>query len=149
MANELDDALAAIVAILREIDGLRNTPDFSPEAPTTFPLLVVSAGEGQWIKESSGQLRGLHKVRIGVYVPRKDLQRDIELVMPFGELIKDKLLVDENAHWSDTITTYDDEPVTYTFGPVNYAGSQLVGWTFSVPIKIRSIQVGTEEYIKG
>lgn len=147
MASELDNAVQAGLDILKNISGLRNKPDYSPENPASFPLLVGSAATGIWRKEAAGQKRGLHTVRFGIYVPRKDLSRDIEAVMPYGELAADLLMLDSNARWNDTIDSYEGD-ITYTFGEIEYAGLLLLGWTILVPVKIRSNQSGSA-YVKG
>lgn len=149
MASELDQAIQAGLVLIREISGLRNAPDYSPEHPNVFPLLVGSANAGVWIKESSGQVRGLHTIKFGIFKPRNNLPRDIAAMMPYGELVKDKLYHDDSETWGGTITGYDDEPINYTFGEMEYMpGVTLIGWTFLVPVKIRSVQSGSG-YVKG
>lgn len=149
MANELDEAVQAGLSILRDISGLRSAHDFSPENPASYPMLIGSAFKGTWQKGPSGEVKGLHTVRFGIYKPRKDLPRDIETMMPFGELVKDKFFLDSNAGWNGKITAYNENPMGYTFGDMEYMpGVTLLGWTFEVPIKINSIQSGTQ-YIKG
>ena len=148
MAGELDAALTELTELIRTIDGLRNVPDESPENPSVYPLGVSAPLEGSWIKESSGQVKGLHTIQLGVYVPRKDLPRDIESIKHFGELVKDKLLSDTTFNWSGTIDTIVNE-ITYTFGSLDYAGHQLIGWTFRIPVKIKSIESSSGVYTKG
>lgn len=153
MARELETAIQAGLSLLRTINGLRSAPDYSPENPSAFPLLVGSASEGTYVKESSGSVRGLHTVKFGIYKPRNDLPRDVQTMMPFGDLLKDVFFADDttnaSATWSGTITGLDEKPISYTFGELEYMpGVVLIGWTILVPIKIRSRWDGAK-YVKG
>ena len=147
MAGELDAAIAAIQLILSEIGDFRSVPEFPPDRPAAYPLLVVWPSSGTWEKEAGAQVRGLHTIRIGAYIPSKDLARDVEKVLPLGEKIKDKLLVDANASWTNTIDNITGQ-INYTFGPIEYAGQELIGWTIEPEIKIRSAESGGA-YVKG
>jgi len=147
MAGEIDAAVQAVLSILRDIPGLRNAPNYPPEDPKMYPVLIGQVTEATWNKESGGQVRGLHTIQVGVYVPRKSLPQDIQSVMGYGELIKDKLLADTNARLAGTVDTVS-ESITARFGDIEYyPGLVLLGWTVQIPVKIRSGWDGTK-YVK-
>lgn len=151
MAGEIEAAVQAGLAILRSIDGLRNAPDYPPDNPHAYPVLVGAASEGVWITESYGQLHALHTLRIGFYTTRQNLPKDMVTIMPFGEKAKDKLLSPTVGDWDGTISGYGNEPLSYTFGDIEYyPGLFLIGWTLSHQIKIRYIwNTTTEQYQRG
>ena len=147
MAGEIDAAVQATLEILRNISGLRSAPSYSPEDPKLYPVLIGQVSDASWNKESSGQVRGLHTIQIGIYVVRKSLPEDIKSIMPYGDLVKDKLLADTNATLSGTVDTISDN-ITARFGDIEYyPGLVLVGWTFQIPVKLRSRWDGTK-YVK-
>lgn len=144
MAGEIEAAVQAGLAILRSIDGLRNSPDYPPDNPHAYPVLVGAASEGVWITESDG-LHGLHTIRFGFYTTRQNLPKDMVTILPFGEKAKDKLLCYDNAYWNGAITGYSDrQAIEYTFGDIEYyPGLFLIGWTLRVVVKIRYRWNGT------
>ena len=156
MADELDNAIAACLRLISQIDGIRLTYD---EPPSRFnashdAVVMGYAPSGTWNSEAEAEVKGLHNVQIGVYVARKEgeLARAIAKVKPFGEKVKDKLYASAiaNAQWHDadgnaTIDTINGE-ITYTFGPVPYDDKELFGWTFTIPIKIKSRETSTGVY---
>lgn len=141
MAGELVAAIAAGHDLLNTITDFRGKPDYPPDKPGPYPMKVIRPASGPWQKEASEQLRGIHTLVVGAYVPRRDLARDVETVLPLGEKIRDVLALDENATWNGTISTIV-WPINYTFGPVDYGGFELIGWTIDVPVLIRSAESG-------
>jgi len=139
MADELQNALDKLVDLLAEIPGLRTVSDRAPENVSAFPLLVASPQSGTWEPQSAGMAKGLHSIQVGCYVPRKDLPRDIATILPYGDLIKDKLFAAGNTFWTNTIDNVVEE-ISYTFGPIDYAELLLIGWTITIPIKIESVE---------
>lgn len=137
MAGELDAAIAEIQSLLKQIPGLKSAPSQPTENASAYPFLIVFADSGTWEKESASQVKGIHTITVEIHVSRKDLPRDIERVLPFGELVKDKLFADANATLGGTVDNIVDE-VDYTFGPIGYGGVLTIGWQINIPVKIRS-----------
>lgn len=148
MAGEITAALAQIRTLVNTISGLRQTPSKPPESASAYPFAIVSLSEGSWTKESSGQVKGLHTITIEIHQSRTDLPRDLEKVEPYGDLVKDKLLLDANATLNGTVDSIVADDISYTFGALGYAEVITIGWSIDVPVKIRSIESGTS-YTKG
>lgn len=153
MADELDNAIAEGLKLIRTVDGIRNVPDYPTESdPRLYPAAIATTQDAEWTKGDFGTVQGLHNIRLGVYIPRQDAPIDVAQIHPFGEKIKDVLFLNSeadniNATWNGTIDTING-PVKAKFGPLDYAGLKLFGWTFEIPVKIRSKQQGTK-YVKG
>lgn len=138
MAKNLDDAQEAILFLISQIDGLRKV-SHPQERFNVDPFAVVTPDEVSWEKVSSGSVKGLHTITLEIHKVRKDLPRDLEIVKPFGELIKDKLLSDTNQVLPDSAGNATVDTVTGLdgiFGQLGWADVPTVGWIFTIGVKI-------------
>lgn len=130
----LDDAISEIQADIRALEGIRAAPDYAPEQLNVFPFCVVYPGSGEFVSDVPGGMRGLHSITIELHVARKDLPRDIAKAMPYVESIPNALLKTIATQGGDrfggTISTF--ARITYEFGPLDWGGTQTIGWRFRI-----------------
>jgi len=138
----LEDAVAALQFLIGQIDGLRGAPTDPPEKITAFPFAVAFPTDGEWAFGDESYDTGLHTIVLQIHTARKDLPRDVAAIIPYGELVREKLrggtnginiLLPDSAG-SATVDTIDG--LRYTFGKLNYEGIPTIGWSFEVDIKI-------------
>ena len=139
MANELVNAIDKLIELVREIPGIRSVMDEPSERPRDDVFAMVYAPAGTWEPLSAGMKKGLHTIQLGVYKVRKDTARDIARMLPFGDLVMDKIMAQGDQSWNGKIDNVVDE-ISYTFGPIDYAELLLIGWTISIPVKIESVE---------
>lgn len=140
MAKNLDDAQAAVLYLVGQIDGLRTVTN--PQEQFSTDLFgVVFPGSGEWVKQSSGYVTGLGSIILEIHKIRKDLPRDLAIVKPFGELVMNKLLSDTNITLPDSEGNATVEVINrigWNFGPMGWGDKPTVGWEFEIEIKIES-----------
>ena len=95
----LADCIQAIRSDLRTVPGLRTVMDEVPDSLNAFPAIVVYPMAMNWKLGSHSGDRGL-PMRLGLFtigieliVARKDLPRDVEVLMEFCEVLPDRLFV--------------------------------------------------------
>ena len=143
MADELVNAIDELIELIREIPGIRSVMDEPSERSRDDVFVMIYPPDGSWGPLSAGMKKGLHNIQLGVYKNRKDLPRDMRRMLPFGDLVADKLLASGNTTWNGTIDNIlpgDGDQITYSLGPVDYAELLLIGWTISIPVKIESVE---------
>ncbi len=149
MAGQLIAALDAMHDLLSTIPGFNATPEGLPEKVASFPVLLVShGGKGKYSKESSGYAMALHQIRVGAYIARKQMPGDLNLILPFGDMIMERLLADANSSVSGTIDTIADD-IEYKLGSMSYLPLELYGWTFDFAVNIHSVEDANGIYTKG
>jgi hypothetical protein len=136
----LQNAISQVQTYMRLVSGIKAAPEYPMDGNTLpFPFVVSFAHIGTVEIGPAGVSKGLHDVMIEVHVARKDLPKDIQSVMRFSDsvpsMLIDKLLNDNQ--WNHTISTFDT--ITYTFGPMIWAGTETLGFRFIVHnIKIQT-----------
>ena len=68
---------------------------------------------------------------------RKDLLRDVETALPFGELLAAAVFDDPTL--GGTVDTVRDEGITTSFGALAWGGQETVGWRLTIPVKIQTV----------
>jgi len=106
-----------------------------------FPFIVTHPGTGEWSSDVPGNKIGLHTITVELHVARKDLPRDIQKAMAYSESIPNALLkavaTVSGDKFDNTISTFDR--ITYTFGPLGWAGVDTIGFRFQiVGVKMQS-----------
>jgi len=131
----LEDAIKAVQELVMEIPGINAAPEYPPESVNIFPFAAGFAGSGAWEFGVAGEKKGMHNIRLQVFVSRKNLPTDIEAVTPFGELVSSKLMNNLTLHgYASTFRR-----ISYRFGPILWNDVDMVGWDFTVEdVKIRS-----------
>jgi len=135
--SDLKDAVQEVVNMLREVDGLRRVPDEPPENNDQFPFVIVYPGDGRYKGGPPGLVTGLHNIVIELHIARKDLPRDFSSAMVLFDRIPFKLFANLKAKKFSTIRTFSD--IEYEFGPLNYAGIDTLGPTYTMTeVKIQT-----------
>lgn len=142
MAKSLPDALEQLQKIVGGISGIRSAPDSPPERASAFPFVICFPSTGTYRTDSAytstdTAIHGEHTLICQLHVARRDLPRAFDKALPYAELIKNVLFKQANIRFSGTIDTIIEE-ITYTFGGLEYAGVETLGYSFSIPIKIRN-----------
>ena len=133
MAVDIDSVTSAIYDALKVITGLSQTPEYPPESFTSGPLLIVMPESINLESPTlgGGSLVGELTIRAGIYDNRRiGLQQISENMQPFGQTILEKLATLEAACSVSILGIAAD------FGPVDYVGLDLFGWTFRIRVQI-------------
>lgn len=138
MSSTLLTAIGQLQAVVGAVAGIRRAPDTPPEKMSVFPFSVAYVTSGTW-KIGPPELKtGLHNIVIEIHVSREqDLGRAIEDVMEFSESVPNAIFSAFKAGTLTALQTFDT--LTYTFGPLGWAGIATVGWRFTLnTVKMQS-----------
>jgi hypothetical protein len=136
MSQNLSDVVTQIQTIVGTVAGIRQAPAYPPDSINVFPFAVAFPASGEIVRNSVASKIELHTVRLEVHVARKDLERDIATVINYGRLIPSALLATDALTLGGHVTTITG--ITYTFGPLGYADTETVGYTFDINYKLMS-----------
>jgi len=126
----IKDALQEIVNELKNVRDLRRVPDAPPESNDQFPFCLAYPVSGSFTKNSSGWSTDLHDINIELHVTRKDLPRDF---MTLVDLLDEVPLQLHKGQQANRITVTWADEIAYTFGPLEYAGVETLGVTYTMP----------------
>ena len=127
---DIKDALQEIVDELKNLSDLRYVPDEPTKTGIRFPFVVVYPPTGEFKKGSAGFFTGLHNINIELHIEEKDLPRDYKQVIDLFQAIPKQLMSgQENGRFSGGFTW---EKITYTFGPMIWAGVETIGVTYTM-----------------
>lgn len=142
MAKNLDDAIEAVLYLASQLEGLRAASTPLERIPVEQPFALAFPGSGGWTLETEGSWQGLHTIILLVSKVRKDLPRDLEVIVPFGERVKSLFLSGMNLTLPDrngVATIAQITSLTYDFGPIAWGdGVPRFGWSFEIGVKIRN-----------
>lgn len=127
----LQDAITQAAALVAGLTGIKGAPANPTEQISQFPFCQVYPGEGTASFGVIGERLNLDTIIIELHVARKDLPRDVAAALPYVDTIPNVLMdgvLDDK--WSATIDTFEN--VTWTFGALNWAGQETLGFRFSV-----------------
>lgn len=138
MANTLDDAIEALLLMISTLPGLRAVSN-PQERYSVDPFATAFPGPGEFQIVSSGMTKGLQHIILEIHKVRKDLPRDLEVIIVYGQLVKDLLTIDANrtlpdSAGADTVSTIIG--VDYDFGPLGWADVETIGYSFDIRVKI-------------
>jgi len=130
----VNTALAAIVAVVADISGIRRVPSKPTETANVYPFAVAYVMDGQLVNGAIGSRKHLVNIAIELLTARKDLARDMALISPYIDTISSALLAevsDSGDRFGNTISAF--EGINYELLPeVNYAGVQMIGYRFTL-----------------
>lgn len=140
MADTLQNVCVQVANYLSALTGVRAAPSYAPDKLDPFPFAVVYPGAGVWeFGATPGEKKGLCTIIVEMHVARKDLPKDLEKAMSFGDSVPNLLMskmVNDNK-WNGKIDTFQD--ITYTFGALGWNGMPTIGYRWTVNgIKLRS-----------
>ena len=131
-------AAAYVQSLAADITGIRDAPDYPPEQLNVFPVSVCYPASGEFRSGPAGLMKAIHNLVVEIHIARKDLQRDVENVLPYGESLAAAILADPTLG-STVDTVQADVGLTYTFGAMAWGRQATVGWRITIPIKIPSV----------
>ena len=138
MSDALDDVVSAIVALLEDMAGINQAPEYPPEA-INDPPMVVTYYVRHVPEYSLGHTRLLSTVHCDVVLPRSDLPTDEKAARPY-------VLLGLNAI-AGSISLSDAAShclVREILGPgdLPYPGGAYYGVRFVLEIKLTQAQLG-------
>lgn len=140
--STLQDAIEQIQRIAKSLSGIKAAPDYAPDDQAQYPFAVTYASIGSWGGHGGlGGKRGLHTIVTEIHVSRNPgLARAIEEAMPYCESFVDAIFDDIGNSGKLYEATSGlghgmGDPVRYTFGALQWAGIQTVGFRFEIDIK--------------
>ena len=122
---------AAIQAVVGELDGIRVAPD----APTEMSNIQDTTAfcyphVGSIIEVTGGQLEADHTITMSIITPRRNMRTDWARIVGFGETVPRALLLDQTL--GGVVMAISQ--IRYTFGEVQWAGQQELGWQFEIDV---------------
>ena len=130
--GSLGEAIAQVQVYMGNHPGIRAAPRYPPGKLAIFPISVAYPGESEVHGGPMGVINGLYTVVIELHQARTDLEKDVEVLTDYSESVP-KLLYDKHwndGYWGGTISTFDR--ITFTFGPLGWAGVPTIGFRFKV-----------------
>ena len=133
MSDALGDAIAALGAVLEPMTGLVRWFDDPPEAISEFPAGMAFAVSGEITAVTSGFNRGLHKIRIAIYLSRTVLPTAVDAAKVWPYRIHTALVADQTLSGKVQAIVW---PLSYRCGPMFYGGETHFGVAADVTVKI-------------
>lgn len=127
--------LAAIMAGMQDVvgavGGIRFSPDVPPEQlPGGDVWGLVYPAAGTFEEVTAGRATGSHTLHLMIATPLRNLRTDWGRVIGLGDPVARALLA------AGTLggTALHANALRYTFGSIEWGGSQLFGWRFEVDV---------------
>jgi hypothetical protein len=128
--NRIQDAIEAVQDVIDDISSIKAYPDYAGGAIISAPFAFVLPASGH---AAMVTMDGDHskdtRLTLLVLTPFKDMTACLKTMIPIGDQVMDNLMIGDtlNAIW--TIDALDWE-----FGPVQWQGTDCIGWTFTVTL---------------
>lgn len=129
MSITLQDVVDAVRNKLRTVDpAIRSVPDGPIENVSVFPFGTAFIRRVNYKQFSQTLRHGTHTIAVQVHVARKDLPRDIEKSMPYGEAVPIAIYND---------LTLDQKIATVTeirgaFRAMEWGDAETLGWDIEI-----------------
>jgi len=139
MSDTLQNVCVQVATYLRALSGVRAAPDYPPDKIDPFPFVVVYPASGTWEFGVAGEKLGLHVLAVELHVARKDLPRDMQKALDFGDRVPNLLMskLHNDNKWNGKIDAFGR--ITYTFGTLGWNGISTLGFKWLVEgVKLRS-----------
>ena len=138
MAKTLTDAIAAIQPIALTVSDGTTTVTAAPndpkEAIAEFPFVVSYPAKGTLELETYGPGKDKHIIYTELHLSRNVLNEAVAKAKLYLEDFAAKIKADTTLSGaSDTIVW----PIPYTFGSLDWAGENHLGFRFEITVKIR------------
>lgn len=124
----------AIQDVVGALAGIREAPDYPPEQ-INAPLQAVCYAANGTFREASLAAPGCYEVKpqtyvLLLYLPLKDLPRDMERLLPYVDSIPVALLATKTL--SGAVTAIND--IRYTFVSGEWGGILMRGYRFEIDV---------------
>ena len=132
----LSTAFDELAAVLRTLPNIKNVYREPVEAPSVFPFASIQPATGSYSSGSVGKILGDsdHNITVLVLVERFDLPTAVYRSEPYADHLRDALQLKPTLNGAVQIVN----GLSYTFGLVNWAGLDMLGYTFSVSVDMNN-----------
>jgi len=128
----VDTALANLTSKLAALPGMKSAPTLIPEDPGVFPFGIAYERSGVLVARAAGEANDLATLFVEIHVARSLLGQAIQLASTFRDPFLLALIADPTLGGS--VSTMND--VRRTFGVLEWAGVQTIGYRFEIDVKI-------------
>lgn len=129
MSVTLQNVVDSVRDKLRTITPtIRSVPDGPIENPSVFPFGTAFMRRVNYTQFSQSLRHGTHTIAVQVHVARKDLPRDIEKSVPYGEAVPIAIYNDLTLnHVISTVTE-----IRGAFRAMEWGDQETLGWDFEI-----------------
>lgn len=123
---------AAIQDVVVAVSGVRAAPDVPPEqiAVSSGVLAACYPGEGEFKLISAEREQGNHIIQLSVFTAQRNMSSDWARMIGLGDTVARALL--SNGTLAGTALAINR--IRYTFGTVEWGGSAMFGWLFTLEV---------------
>lgn len=132
MTQTLQGAVERIQKLANGLSGMKAAPDYPPEKMAAFPYAVSYVGSFDATSQSANWEIVLATIITEIHVQRKDLPKDAQVAVPYGDSFRQAVLDDPTL--DDKVTTV--RTVRGTFGPLDWGEMQTLGWLMETDVKL-------------
>jgi hypothetical protein len=133
MSDGLQDAIAGAGAALAGMTGLVRWHAEPPESLSEFPAGMVFSVSGEITAVSDGFDRGLHTLRVAVYLARAVLPEAVAAAQVWPYRVHNALKADQTLGGTVLAVVW---PLRYRMGPMVYGSETLFGVAADVVVKV-------------
>ena len=137
MSDPLEDVLTELGEVVGVVDGLARWYDEPPESINEFPSGMAFIVSGELTTISDGMARGLHTIRIAIYLQRQVLPDAVAAAKPWPYRVFRALAASQKLNGTCDAIVW---PGRYRVGPMLYGGDTHFGMTMDLIVKINSAE---------
>jgi hypothetical protein len=137
MSDPLEAVLTALGAALGDMSGLVRWYDEPPESINEFPCGMAFIANGDLTTVSDGMARGLHTIRIAIYLQRQVLPTAVAAAKPWPYRVFRALAAHQKLSGTCDAIVW---PGRYRVGPMQYGSDMHFGMTMDVTVKVNSAE---------
>lgn len=127
--TEISAVIAEIVTVCGDASGINFAPANVTEQAPTSPFAIVYLSNGEASIKVASAVEHLSEVTIQVGLPLTDMARANEVILPIGQ---DVILALFQGLIDGDITPLNFDRMRYQYGPFQWGGFQMFGWTIII-----------------
>lgn len=132
MKQPFEKAIVEITKKVSEVTGIARAPQLPTESANNYPVALTYLGTGKLTAGPIGSRKSLYNVVIDILTKYNNLERDLEILNPFVDLIPQALLEevsDSGTQFNHTVSTFEYISIQYLSG-IRYANVDCRGYRF-------------------
>jgi hypothetical protein len=137
MSDPLEAVLTALGTVLDDLSGLVRWYDEPPESINEFPCGMALITNGELTTISDGMARGLHTIRIAIYLQRQVLPDAVAAAKPWPYRVFRALAAHQKLSGTCDAIVW---PGRYRVGPMQYGTDVHFGIAMDVTVKVNSAE---------
>lgn len=137
MSDPLEAVLTELSNVVGIVDDLVRWYDEPPENINEFPSGMAFSVSGELTTISDGMARGLHTIRIAIYLQRQVLPAAVGAAKPWPYRVFRALAVSQKINGTCDAIVW---PCRYRVGPMLYGGDTHFGVAIDLTVKINSAE---------